>query len=179
MTCIVGVIENGKVFIGADSAGVSGWDIVTRKDAKVFQRGEFLIGYTSSFRMGQLLRYRLNVPVQPEEMDVFEYMVTLFVDAARQCLKDGGFASRQNETESGGTFLVGYRGRLFNIENDYQVGELTTPFNAVGCGKFYALAAMDAFWNSVADPVERIEKTLQVVERWSDGVRGPFVILSL
>ena len=28
MTCIVGVVQDGKVFMGADSAGVSGLDIL-------------------------------------------------------------------------------------------------------------------------------------------------------
>jgi len=36
--------------------------------------------------------------------------------------------------EAGGTFLVGYRGRLFRVDSDYQVGESVNNYCAVGCG---------------------------------------------
>lgn len=32
MTCVVGLVAEGKVWMGADSAGVSGWDLRTRAD---------------------------------------------------------------------------------------------------------------------------------------------------
>lgn len=51
MTCIVGLEHNGRVYIGADSAGVSGWDLTVRADKKVFRNGSFLFGFTDSFRM--------------------------------------------------------------------------------------------------------------------------------
>jgi ATP-dependent protease HslVU (ClpYQ) peptidase subunit len=62
MTCIVGMVENGKVYIGGDSAGVSGFDYHIREDQKVFQNGDMIFGFTSSFRMGQLLQYSLKIP---------------------------------------------------------------------------------------------------------------------
>ena len=52
MTCIVGLVENGKVYIGGDSAGVAGLDVRMRSDEKVFTKGNMIFGYTSSFRMG-------------------------------------------------------------------------------------------------------------------------------
>ncbi len=91
MTCIVGFTKNNKVYIGGDSAGVSGLNISIRKDPKVFKRGKFLIGYTSSFRMGQLLRFNLNVRDQDESQSDYEYMCTDFIDSVRKCLKDGGY----------------------------------------------------------------------------------------
>lgn len=61
MTCIIGLIKNKKVYIGGDSAGVDGLNITIRKDSKVFKINKFIIGYTSSFRMGQLLRFKLKI----------------------------------------------------------------------------------------------------------------------
>jgi hypothetical protein len=55
MTCIVGLRQGGKVFIGGDSAGISGWDVTVRADPKVFLSGPYAMGFTSSFRLGQLL----------------------------------------------------------------------------------------------------------------------------
>lgn len=52
MTCIIGFIKNKKVYIGGDSAGVGGSHVTIRRDSKVFKNGNFIMGYTSSFRMG-------------------------------------------------------------------------------------------------------------------------------
>ncbi len=54
MTCIAAVAHEGNVWMGADSAGVSGLALAVRRDPKIYRVGDFLFGFTSSFRMGQL-----------------------------------------------------------------------------------------------------------------------------
>lgn len=178
MTCIVGLVDDGAVYMGADSAGVAGWSLTVRKDAKVFRKGEFLIGGTSSFRMIQLLHYTLALPAfRDEAHTVEEYMATAFVDAVRDCLKAGGHATKSSEQESGGFFLVGVRGRLFRIENDYQVGESLNGYSACGCGEDAAVGALYA--TPTMKPKKRVELALQAAEHHNAGVRGPFVIEAL
>lgn len=177
MTCIVGLVDGDRVWMGGDSAGVSGLDITVRADPKVFRNGPFLIGFTSSFRMGQLLNFRLRVPEQEPGTDVFGYMVMTFVEAVRDCLKEGGYAQRTNDAESGGSFLVGYRGRLFSIQSDYQVCEAIRGFHAIGCGADYALGALAA--STHAGSEQRIRLALEVAETFSGGVRAPFRIDSV
>ena len=174
MTCIVGIMDKGKVIIGGDSAGVSGYDLTVRADEKVFVNGEFIFGFTSSFRMGQLLRYRFKPPFHRPDVSIDEYMATDFVDSIRKCLKDGGFAKVENGEESGGTFLVGYRGQLFRIDSDYQVGKPLNGFDAVGCGELIARGALYATIDR--PPNERLRIALEAAEEFSAGVRRPFVI---
>lgn len=174
MTCIVGLISDNKVYMGGDSAGVAGFDIRVRKDPKVFSNGEFLIGYTSSFRMGQLLRFNLSPPPLKEGQDIFEYMATSFVNAVRYTLKDGGYTEISNNVESGGFFLVGFRGRLFTIESDFQVQEVLDDYTALGCGENYALGSL--YSTKGLKPMERVEQALRTAEYFSAGVRGPFII---
>lgn len=175
VTCIVGVVENGAVFIGGDSAAVSGYDLTIRADAKVFRNGPFLIGYTSSFRMGQLLRFRFEPPAHhPPEQDAFEFMATTFVDAVRTCLSDGGYAKKTNEQEEGGCFLVGYRSALYYVGADYQVGIPTNGYESVGCADSIARGALYATEGKSAE--ERITIALKAAEHFNAGVRGPFVI---
>ena len=68
-------------------------DITIRKDPKVFKVGNFLIGYTSSFRMGQILRFNFNpLKYVPEiHNDEYEYMCTDFIDEVRVCFREGGY----------------------------------------------------------------------------------------
>lgn len=184
MTCIVGIARDGRVVIGGDSAGVdSRYQLTVRSDQKVFRAGPIIAGFTTSFRMGQLLRYSLKVPERQPEQDVFEFMATAFVDAVRKTLRDGGYATKKDEVESAGVFLVGYAGRLFQIQSDYQVSENAAGFDACGCADGIALGAVDVLLshyelNKGAVPLLYVvNAALQAAERWSAGVRGPFTII--
>jgi len=177
MTCIVGFISNKEVYIGGDSAGVSGLNITPRKDSKVFKRGNFLIGYTSSFRMGQLLRFKLTVPTQPPEISDYEYMCTHFIDAVRKCLKNGGYSTVNDNKEEIGTFLVGYKTKLYMIEDDLQVAESYYNYESVGCGSQYAKGALNILDQVGISPEFIIEKALETAVKFNGGVRPPFIIL--
>ena len=177
MTCIVGLVDGDRVWMGGDSAGVNGLDITVRADTKVFRNGDCLIGFTSSFRMGQLLHYRLEIPSRDGDTDLFRYMVVDFVDAVRNCLKDGGYAHRSNDVETGGTFMVGLEGRLFTVQSDYQVGEAVRGYHAIGCGSDYALGSLAS--TAGQPPEERVLKALECAELFNGGVRAPFTVQSI
>jgi len=180
MTCIAGLVHEGKVYIGADSAGADdGWNMGARVDPKAFRRGEMLLGFTSSFRMGQLLQFKLTLPEHPAKMPVYEYMVARFIDAVRECLKAGGYQRTEDGREEAGNFLVGYRGSLFQIEADYQVGESADRLDAVGCGADYAKAVLYASRKSRATPRKRILEALQAAEHFSAFVCPPYRVLSV
>lgn len=178
MTCIVGVVEGNTVYMGGDSAGVDGWlGLTVRADQKVFKNGPMIFGFTTSFRMGQLLRYALTIPDHDPRVDVEKYMAVYFIDAVRDTLKKHGWSEKRNDQEVGGCFLVGYKGRLFRIDNDYQVGAPADPFAAVGCGDQIAHGAL--FATSSLAPKDRLVIALSAAERFSAGVRGPWCIDSL
>jgi hypothetical protein len=180
VTAIAGFVQESKVWIGGDSAGVALYSLTVRADQKVFKNGEFLFGFTSSFRMGQLLRYAFTPPAAKEGQDLYSYMVTDFINAVRDCLKNGGFAAKDKEEESAGEFLVGFRGRLFKIQSDYNVSESADGYDACGCAEDVVLGALFATrtWGAHEAP-SRISVALAAAERHSGGVRGPFAIQSI
>lgn len=179
MTCIVGITsDDGTITMGGDSAGISGWDVTVRTDPKVFLKDDMLIGYTSSFRMGQLLRFNLTVPTVPKRKGDYEFMCTNFVDAVRECFEDGGYMAKEKEREEGGLFLVGWRRALYRIDSDFQVGTSAESFEAIGCGEPYALGALFAYPQN-KDPKKIVEIALTTAEHFSAGVRGPFTIHQL
>lgn len=173
MTCIVGIAHEGKVILGADSAGTNGWlDRRIRADRKVFQNGELVFGFTSSFRMGQLLQFELTAPPVLEGQEPYQYAVKALVPAIRATLRAGGWIKTENGRDEGGSFLVGFRGHLFRIGDDFQVGESTENYEAVGCGDSYAMGAMHAA--SQLPPKERLTAGLEAAAKFSAGVAGPF-----
>lgn len=178
MTCIVALVQDGKIYMGADSAGVAGYSLMVRRDPKIYRvDNKMLIGFTSSFRMGQLLGYALVLPEHHSDVHIERYMATSFIDAVRTCLKTGGYAKRENEVESGGTFLVGYRSELFLIDSDFQIGKSAHPYGAVGCGADLALGALHATVMGALGPQERLQAALTAAEEFSAGVRRPFMIM--
>ena len=180
MTCIVGLKFSGHVYIGGDSAGVSGWSISSRKDPRVFINGEMSIGFTTSFRFGQILQYELTVPKHYPDVTVDQYMVKQFVPAVRQALKEHGYLYVKENNESGGCCLIGYRGRLFLMDSDFQIGEMGADYYAVGCGADIALGALHAIGqlDIALGPEKAIKLALGAAETYSAGVKGPYTVAS-
>lgn len=177
MTCIIGYIDKEGVYIGGDSAAISEDDLSSnlRSDEKVFQKGEFIFGFSTSFRMGQLLRYKLRTPAHPKGMDNHQYMCTLFIDAVKKCFEDNDYNDMM--TDEGGCFMVGYQGKLYNILPDYQVAVARENFSALGCGELIAIGAMYA--STEKDPLKKIEIALSAASTFSMGVRPPFNYVKL
>jgi ATP-dependent protease HslVU (ClpYQ) peptidase subunit len=177
MTCIVGLVEKDKVYLGGDAAGVGGYSLEIRKQPKVFSNSEVLFGYTTSFRMGQLLQYTLKVPEQSVRKDDFEYLCTDFVDALMSCFKNKKFSEEEKNVQYGGVFLVGYKGNLYKIEADFQVGQTVDNFNACGCGESFAMGALKSLEKSKLSAAEKVHKALQTAAYFSAGVSGPFTVI--
>jgi ATP-dependent protease HslVU (ClpYQ) peptidase subunit len=181
MTCIIGAKSgHGTILMAGDSAAVSVscHSIMGRSDEKVFVKGPFVFGYTSSFRMGQLLRYKLTVPEQKKNQEDYEYMVTTFIDAVRECFTEGGYLKKENNKEQGGFFLVGYKGELYYVESDLQIGRPSTPYHATGSGADVALGAVHALWNNTdTNPEAILREALEASEEFNITVRRPFLIV--
>jgi ATP-dependent protease HslVU (ClpYQ) peptidase subunit len=178
MTCVAGMVSRGRVVIGADSAGLSGWHMTLRADSKVFESKGLLYGFAGSFRLGQILRYRFSPP-SFDGNDAFGYMVARFVPALRAVV--AAEISSKAQSESPGDFLVGYAGHLFEVGSDFQIGENLDGIAAVGCGREPALGAMTALRRAQVHMTSReiVSRALETAERLCGGVRGPFTVLSL
>ncbi|MER8006937.1 MULTISPECIES: hypothetical protein [unclassified Streptomyces] len=172
MTVIVGLVHRRRVHLAGDSAGSSGSQLTIRRDPKVFTNGPYVLGFTTSFRMGQLLHHAFQAPHPEGDLDRF--MVTTFVDAVRTCLKEGGWARKDSEQEQAGAFLVGVQGRLFEIHDDYQVGEPAAGYAAVGCGDDLALGALHATAGLGLKPRERLTAALRAADHHSSFVSAPY-----
>jgi ATP-dependent protease HslVU (ClpYQ) peptidase subunit len=175
MTCIVGLVQDGTVYLGGDSASANSWMTRSTRLKKVFRRGEFLIGYTSSFRMGQILQHHLDARPQESGEDIEHYMVAGFVEAVRKCLKKFAYTKVENSREEGGTFLIGYKGGLYTVQDDFQVNFFHDDYDAVGVGAQYALGAMRVLGGLVA-PEVRILRALEAATHFCNGVCAPFYV---
>lgn len=173
MTCVVGIVKDGKVYIGADSLGSNGFTKEVRKESKVFENGDFLIGGTSSFRMLNLLQWKFNPPTAKDGDDLHRFMCTDFVDGVRDLFKDNGYCVGGKDWESG-EFLVGVKGRLFKMGGDFQVAEY--DYTACGSGEYHALGSL--YTAKRKSPKKDIIKALECSENFVVSVQRPFVVKS-
>jgi hypothetical protein len=178
MTCIVGIARDGVVYMGGDSCGSSySWQQVG--NPKVFITSEnFLIGCTTSFRMIDLLHHNLKVGEQKQGQTDDNFMRTTFISAVRQCFKDNGWIDKEPGKNEGGNFLVGYKGNLYEVLEDFGVLNSPTEGMAVGSG---AQSARGSLFTTQSnwDCEVRIRQALEAAEAVALGVKGPFVQIKL
>lgn len=187
MTCIVGVVgQDGSIVLGGDSLGVGGIDVLVRDDKKVFKKGQFLFGCTGSYRELQLVQHALRIPKPPESPARDHlYMCTTFVDKLRNTLKKAGALKEKSGVQAmESAIIVGFRGTLYIIEEDFQVGIASHGYASVGCGSPYAMGSLFAMYahapsDSVEDSRCGAEQALSAAVEFSGGVRPPFTYVEL
>lgn len=183
MTCIIGLTQDGKVYIGADSLASSGNDKFIRSQSKVFRFGDFLIACTGNSRIPDLIRTSLSIKSQRRsdysEND-FAYIANDFVGALRLLLSDSGHLHTEHGVDNmpdNSSLLLGYNGELYEVYSDFGVGVYINGMVAIGAGSDFALGAMLAMPNK--PPVERILEALRISAQACAFVSEPFNIMIL
>jgi hypothetical protein len=184
MTAIAAWVADGRVWIGGDSAAVSNWVLDLAATPKVFALGPMVIGYTSSFRMGQAIQHRLSLPpgldAALEDVTLLDrWMAVDFSDAVRSVMRDIGYLKVENARESSGVFIVGIRGHLYEADDDLHVRRTPRRYASCGCGREATNGALHA-WSLIdsdEDPEFIITTALAAAEAGCIGVRGPFHII--
>lgn len=185
MTCIVGIVRGGTVYMGGDSCGASsapGWVSTTstiHASPKVFVNGGVGFGYTTSFRMGQLLEHALVVPPHPEGMTPQRFVHGPLLNAITECFRAGGYLLTKDGRIDGGMFLIGYRGHLFIMQDDFALIQNVFGFNAVGSGAAVAMGSMHTTQDLGWEVGDRMRAALDAAVRHCTGVLPPFHFVEL
>lgn len=172
MTIIVGYKAANHVILGADSQGSSGWNKTLRKDPKVFVTHGIGYAFTSSYRMGQILRFHSEEKDLSQVVDPYSFVVSELVPMWRKILKENGYTKIDNNQEQSGVFLVALKNKLFKIESDFQVGESEALYEADGCGFAYALGALYTLENSNISIEDKVTKAIEAAINFSNGCGG-------
>ena len=179
MTCIIGLVEKGKIYLGGDSCASSGSDYSIRKNKKVFKNGNMIFGFTDSFRLGQNLQYSFKLPKQPKTTNDLEFLCSTFINSLVKTFTTYGYIKNPGTKPEGGIFIIGYKGNLYKVWQDFQIEQIYDNFLACGCGESYALGAMQILNSLKLPPQEKVEKALQVAVDFDSAVKGPFNIVTL
>ena len=178
MTCIVALETPAGVWMGADRAGSDGFSIGAVEAPKVFHAGPVLIGYTSSFRMGQVLQHHLDAPAHTLTWDVDRWVAVDFVTAVREAFAEAAWDRVDEGRAKGGSFLAAVAGRCYQIQTDYSFLRSLHGEYATGSGEYHALGSLHATRDN-PDPEARILAALEAAEEHVTSVAGPFDIVKL
>lgn len=164
MTCIIAYIDElGNAHMVGDSGGtnVSQHSRTDLSTSKIFKKGDMLVGFTTSFRMGQLLQYCLKLPERKEDLSDYEYLITQFVPALFEMYENGKYA--KDPEKKGGNFLIAWNGEIYEVTAEYSVLWMDSMFGSVGSGYNYALPVMDMMSKMELFDIDDIEKQLKSV----------------
>jgi len=145
MTCIIAMTYKGKVHMIGDCEGSDGFiKAQYKKNPKCFKNGDFLVGHTTTFRLGQILQYEWNVPEKLQSQSENDYLYKTVIKSLKSTFDNNFFGHKDGVDFEGGTFILGYKGRICVVESNLQLLEYE-DYASCGCGAYHANAAMEAF----------------------------------
>lgn len=167
MTCIVGIVNEGIVYIGGERAASDGSSILSSTRPKVGGRNGWIYGYAGSYGIGQLLDYILL----PEHTDdVYKTLRLEVVEKYKEAIES--FSKADDETD----ILIGRDGQLFEFStSDWSVIEIKET--AIGSGGTFALGSL--YTSIDKNPIERVGLALGAAITYSPMCQGPIDILSV
>lgn len=137
MTCIIGIECTDGAIIGGDLAGSNGHTSSNVTQSKIFEHSGIIIGYTSTFRFGQILECLLddNTLYPPSDPDqTYGWLIRQFVPKVKKTLDD-------NHCKEG-IALLAINSQLWMLQSDMSVLRNTSGCNAIGSGEEYAMGSV-------------------------------------
>ncbi len=175
MTCIVGIIENGLVVMGADSCASDeeSQTFTIAKNTKIFRKNEIIIGCADSFRVINVIRYIFKPP--PIKGSNFEYIVSSFIPELQKTLEIQKLDISSDDL--GLHLLVGIKDEIFEIHNNFSVVITPSYGAAIGSGEVVAKGSLYTTRNMNMKASQRVLMALEAAEANILSVRAPFDIL--
>lgn len=175
MTCIVGIAQNGRVWLGGDSFMLAD-GLVYPAESKLFRVGDFIVGGAGGWRYCQLLAHALELNPPAPDADIRKYLVTDFTEAVRAAVSRFGRMEKDADgaESTGSRALIGVRGCLYNFDGSLSYIPIAKGFAAIGSGSHVAMGSLYETEGSDMEPGERLSRALEAAEALTDGVRRPF-----
>jgi len=169
MTCIVGINNGARVYIGSDRSASDDITIMSMCRPKVHTRNGFIFAYAGSIGVGQLMEM---IDLNSTHDDPYYTIRLSVVEQMRKAIES--FSSTSDDESA--NFLIGYKKRLFELSTgDWSVVEVEE--SAVGSGGPIALGSLYTTRNLYTDPAIRIRLAIESAIHYSPTCAGPVDIL--
>jgi hypothetical protein len=176
MTVIVGIVKNGTVWLGGDSAGTNqrgGQKLIA--DPKVFVKDDIAFGVCGSPKVMDRLRHATELPSWDGKTPEREFLIRQVVPTIKSSLEAGECLEGSGMP---GALLIGFRGHLYQMQGNFQLITTQTGFDSVGCGADIALGSLHStvsMWSTR----KRVITALTAACAGNSGCRPPFVVVKV
>lgn len=176
MSVIVGLVRDDTIHMAADSFLGNNNNRSRSRIPKLWRFGEALIGFSGSGSAMNAVRFRMTMPEHAEDETDEHYMTVKFVDALREAVGAAGRRKKENDLESAKTWLlVGYRGLLWRVYDDFCVAAYDRDYDAVGAGEDFAYGVLHALKDSDRSPKDVLTAALDAACEHSPYCIAPYV----
>ena len=155
MTCIAGILKDGKVYLAGERGASEGNYIVPVDRPKIWKNGPYIFGYAGTFD-SQIIQYNFNPPTPEGNVDKF--MHTKFIKNLKSFYNEWELGGKDSEI----SLIIGIKGRLY--EHDAENMTLISydrDYLAIGSGSDYAMGSLHATRNH-KDPKRRLALALEI-----------------
>jgi ATP-dependent protease HslVU (ClpYQ) peptidase subunit len=179
MTCIVGIAENSKVWLGADALYSNG-HTGSFGEPKILKINDDLsVAHSGTGRVNNLLSYDFKLKGNPEQPPG-EYLIKTFIPALKECLRRNGeleeVSGKENAEE---WFIVACKGKLYQMFNDFSIREAMRGYEASGSGYQFALGSLESTKNIGLSPKQRIKIAIKATTEHCVSVGGKITVVKV
>lgn len=184
MTLCIGWGDGKRALLALDSYTEWGMSLINKQkrisEFKVGAKKERLLIATAGFALiGTEVSHNWRPPTTVWA-DTERYMAAVSrslamhfteVPAIWEILKD------KEQMALGGAFLVAFRGRIFDIDGSFAVGETACGFECIGEAEEVAQGALHVLLSRGVDPHDAILEAMAVGAEYRNTVRPPYNVL--
>jgi len=171
VTCIVGIVDKGSIFLGGDRGVSDDSSILSMLQPKVSIKDGWIYGYAGSLGNGQLFDF-IDLPTIDDTSDIYMVLRMDIVETYKSILDTHG----SDKSEDGTDFIIGCRGRLFEFNTeDWGVAEISEV--AIGSGGNFALGSLYTSKELESNPHIRVTYAINAAITYSPTCQGPIDIV--
>lgn len=175
MTCLIGVIQNGKAHIGAD--GYATTDDCERKPIicrKIFKSGKYVVAFAGNIRTGQLL-YPESGFEFPDDIYQIPNSMYLWLREFENVGKDDN-----QMAIIASNFMIATRDKIYEILMDMQISEIDPEvgYTALGSGTPYAMGSLETTKGTKMSAKKRIQLAFDVAHTYVKNCGPPYQVYS-
>ena len=172
MTTLAAIQGNGWAVFASDSQSSddSGF-VAMMPGGKAFNNQGIIIAGAGQVRGINLLEHAFVAPtVNMKYPD--KYITNTFIPAMRKCFLDAGYEYKREDStvENDNIWLIGVRGNIYRIEEDYSWERNDNGLYVAGSGERFALGALEALkaYNAknITEAKTYLKKAIQIAAKY-------------
>ena len=179
MTCIVGLVEGGQVWIGGDGRACFSDSVMPVRAPKVFRCGPLLIGVSGMPRVAQIWEHEFQLPPRGDD-DVLAWLCRDVAPPLRDLMTVRG-ATYDSSADGTKTLqshaLIACEGRLFLMDGQCAFYETERAFECCGSGADVASGYL--LGNKLDEPEKRVKGALRAAGEMLNSCGPPYRVEKL